>query len=139
MSELVRFTVSIEQSLFDKLEKAVGKSDYRNRSEFIRDLIRNQLVDDEWQSNKVLLGTITLIYDHHAPGLSARLTHSQHHFIGKVLATTHVHLDEHLCAEMIMVKGKGNQIQALADRLRREKGVLLAKLSAGTTGKSLRQ
>lgn len=138
MSDLVRFTVSIEQALFKKFEKAVGKSDYRNRSEFVRDLIRDHLVDNEWQSNQTLLGTITLIYDHHAPGLSARLTHTQHHFIGKVLATTHVHLDQHLCAEMIMVRGKGSQIRTLADRLRREKGVLLAKLTAGTTGKALR-
>lgn len=139
MPDLVRFTVSIEQPLFDKLESAVSKSDYRNRSEFIRDLIRGQLVEDEWASGKVLLGTITLIYDHHAPGLSARLTHAQHHFVGKVLATTHVHLDEHLCAEMIMVRGKGKQIQTLADMLRREKGVLHAKLTAGTTGRSLKK
>lgn len=138
MSDLVRFTVSIEETLFDKFEKAVGKSDYRNRSEFVRDLIRGHLVDNEWQSGKVLLGTIMLLYDHHVPGLSARLTHAQHHFIGKVLATTHVHMDEHLCAEMIMIKGKGKEIQSLADRLRREKGVLHAKLAAGTTGKSLR-
>ncbi len=138
MSDLVRFTISLEQTLFDKLDKAVHASDYRNRSEFIRDLIRDHLVDSEWRSGKVLLGTISLLYDHHVPGLSARLTHAQHHFIGKVLATTHVHLDEHLCAEMIMVKGKGKEIQSLADRLRREKGVLHAKLTAGTTGKSLR-
>lgn len=138
MPDLVRFTVSIEQSLFGKFEKAVEKSDYRNRSEFVRDLIRGHIVENEWRSGKVLLGTITLIYDHHASGLSARLTHAQHHFVGKVLATTHVHLDEHLCAEMIMVRGKGKEIQQLADRLGREKGVLLAKLTAGTTGKSLK-
>jgi CopG family transcriptional regulator, nickel-responsive regulator len=138
MSDLVRFTISIEQTLFGKLDKAVNASEYRNRSEFIRDLVRDHLVDNEWQSSKVLLGTISMLYDHHVPGLSARLTHAQHHFSGKVLATTHVHLDEHLCAEMIMVRGKGKEIQLLADRLRREKGVLHAKLAAGTTGKSLK-
>lgn len=137
MSDLVRFTVSIEKPLFHKLEKSVTSSNYRNRSEFIRDLIRDHLVDQEWQTDKPLLGTITLLYDHHVPGLSERLTHAQHHFLGKVLATTHVHLDEHLCAEMIMVRGRGKQIQVLADHLRREKGVLHAKLTTGTTGRAL--
>ena len=138
MSDLVRFTVSLEKSLFEKLEKQVADGDYRNRSEFIRDLIRDHVVQEEWRTDKVLLGTISLVYDHHARGLSERLTHQQHHFTGMVLSTTHVHLDEHLCAEMIMVRGKGKDIKALADSLHREKGVLHAKLAAGTTGKALR-
>ena len=137
MSDLVRFTMSTERSLFDKLEKLVSDSDYRNRSEFVRDLVRDYLVQQEWQTDKALLGTITLLYDHHARGLSERLIHQQHHFSGKVLATTHVHLDEHLCAEMIMVRGPGKEIKALADGLRREKGVLHATLAGGTTGASL--
>lgn len=138
MSEITRVSLSIEKGLFDQLEKLVAGSDYGNRSEFIRDLIRDHLVDREWLSDKVLLGTISLIYDHHAKGLTERLTHQQHHFPGKVLATTHVHLDQHLCAEMIMVQGKGRDIQALAARLQREKGVLHAKLATSTTGQSLR-
>lgn len=138
MSDLVRLSVSIEKPLYDKLEKLVGSTDYKNRSEFIRDLIRDHLVQLEWQTNEVLLGTISLVYDHHARGLTERLTEQQHHFGGTVLATTHVHLDEHLCAEMIMVRGKGKEIQALAGRLQREKGVLHAKLAAGTTGRALR-
>jgi CopG family nickel-responsive transcriptional regulator len=137
MSDLVRLSVSIEKPLYDKLEKLVGKTDYKNRSEFIRDLIRDHLVQLEWQTDDVLLGTISLVYDHHARGLTERLTEQQHHFSGTVLATTHVHLDEHRCAEMIMVRGKGKEIQALAGRLQREKGVLHAKLAAGTTGKHL--
>ena len=138
MAELARFTVSMEQPLFDILEKQVADSDYRNRSEFVRDLLREHLVEREWASGRQLLGTISLLYDHHVRGLSERLTHAQHHFVGKVLATTHVHLDEHLCAEMIMVRGSGREIKTLADRLRREKGVLHAALSTSTTGKSLR-
>ena len=137
MSDLVRFTVSIERSLFEKLEKQVADSDYRNRSEFVRDLVRGYLVEQDWQSEKVLLGTISLLYDHHTRGLSEKLTHRQHHFPGQVLATTHIHLDEHLCAEMIMVRGRGTDIKALTDRLRKEKGVLHAKLATGTTGEEL--
>jgi len=137
MSEIVRISLSIEKPLFERLEKLVAGSDYGNRSEFIRDLIRAYLVEEEWQTDKTLLGTISLLYDHHARGLSERLTEQQHHFTGTVLATTHVHLDEHLCAEMIMVRGRGKDIKALADRLQREKGVLHAKLAAGTTGRAL--
>ncbi len=138
MSDLVRFTISIEKSLFNKLEKEVANHDYRNRSEFVRDMIRSHLVEQEWETDKVLLGTISLLYDHHARGLTERLTEEQHHFHGNVLATTHVHLDEHLCAEMIMVRGRGKDIKALADRIHREKGVFHAKLAAGTTGRALR-
>lgn len=139
MAELVRFTVSIEKPLFAKLEQQLTESDYRNRSEFIRDLIRDHVVEGEWRTDETLLGTISLLYDHHCHGLSERLTHEQHHFAGTVLAATHVHLDEHLCAEMIMVRGPGKAIKALADRLRREKGVLHANLASGTTGGSLRR
>ena len=137
MSKLVRLSMSLEEDLYRRMEALVRKSRYTNRSEFIRDLIRDHLVQLEWQTDDVLLGTISLVYDHHARGLTERLTEQQHHFAGKVLATTHVHLDEHLCAEMIMVRGKGKDIQVLAGRLQREKGVLHAKLAAGTTGKHL--
>lgn len=137
MSDLVRVSVSIEGPLFGRLEKLVANSDYSNRSEFVRDLIRGYLVEEEWNTDKVLLGTISLVYDHHTRGLSEKLTDQQHHFSGTVLATTHVHLDEHLCAEMIMVRGRGKDIRALTDRLQREKGVLHAKLATGTTGKDL--
>jgi CopG family nickel-responsive transcriptional regulator len=129
--------VSIEKPLYDRLENLVSQTDYKNRSEFIRDLIRDHLVRLEWQTGDELLGTISLVYDHHARGLTERLTEQQHHFRGTVLATTHVHLDEHLCAEMIMVRGRGKDIQALANCLQREKGVLHARLATGTTGKHL--
>jgi CopG family transcriptional regulator, nickel-responsive regulator len=137
MPDLVRFSVSIEKPLLERLEREVAHHSYRNRSEFVRDLVRNYIVEQEWQTGGVLLGTISLLYDHHTRGLTERLTDEQHHFHGTVLATTHVHLNEHLCAEMIMVRGQGKDIQALADRLRREKGVLHAKLATGTTGGSL--
>ena len=138
MSEIVRVSVSIPKALFQRLEKLVAGSRYGNRSEFIRDLVRDHLVEEEWESDDVLLGTISLVYDHHPRGLSERMIHQQHHFSGKVLAATHVHLDEELCAEMIMVRGRGRDIRALADRLQREKGVLHARLATSTTGRKLR-
>jgi CopG family transcriptional regulator, nickel-responsive regulator len=138
MSDLIRLSISIEKPLYDRLEKLVDRTDYKNRSEFIRDLIRDHLVQREWTTQEELLGTISLLYDHHAHGLTRRLTEQQHDFRGTVLATTHVHLAHHLCAEMIMVRGKGKDIEALASRLHREKGVLHAKLATSTMGRSLR-
>ena len=137
MSQLVRLSLSLERSLFEQLEALVAGGGYTNRSEFIRNLIRDRLVEDEWQADAEALGTISLLFDHHARGLAARLTHQQHHFPGKVLATTHIHLDEHLCSEMIMVRGRAGDIRQLTDQLGREKGVLHARLAMGSIGKRL--
>ncbi|MCK5113830.1 MAG: nickel-responsive transcriptional regulator NikR [Phycisphaerae bacterium] len=137
MSDLVRLSLSIEKPLFKQLEKMVTDGNYSNRSEFIRDMIRGRMVDEQWESGGEAIGTISLVFDHHARGLAAKLTHQQHHFPGTVMATTHIHLDKNLCAEMIMVKGKPTDIKKLTDALKREKGVLHAKLATGSTGKKL--
>lgn len=137
MSELVRVSFSIEQSLVEKLEEMVQKQDYDNRSEFIRDMIRAKLVEQAWENNEEALGTITLIYNHHARLLNEKLTDVQHHHHNLVLATTHVHLDQHVCAEMIMVKGRASEIRALANLLQQPKGVLHATLSMTSTGKQI--
>jgi CopG family nickel-responsive transcriptional regulator len=137
MSELVRMSFSIESSLAERLENLVAESDYQNRSEFIRDLIRAKVVVLEWESNEEALGTITLVYNHHARLLNERLIELQHHHYQWVLATTHVHLDADLCAEMIMVKGPASEIRALTNLLQQQKGVLHAILSMTSTGKKL--
>jgi CopG family nickel-responsive transcriptional regulator len=137
MSDLVRLSMSIEKPLYDKLEVLVAESRYTNRSEFLRDLIRDHLVEREWRSNEEILGTISMIYDHHQRGLSARLTDLQHDFLGNILATTHIHLDHHHCAEMIMVKGRAGDIQRLASDMQRQRGVLHAKLAMSSTGETL--
>lgn len=137
MAELERMSMSIEKPLLKRLERLVRGSGYTNRSEFIRDLIRGRLVEEEWERDEEAVGTITLLYDHHQRGLSDRLTHLQHDHHSNILATTHVHLTHDLCAEMIMVRGHGKLVRALADSMRREKGVLHATLSMSSTGKSL--
>ncbi len=137
MPELERVSMSIEAPLLRRLEDLVQTSGYTNRSEYIRDLIRGKLVEEEWERNVEAVGTITLLYDHHQRGLSDRLNHLQHNHHSNILATTHVHLDHDLCAEMIMVRGQGKLIRALTDSMRREKGVLHAALSLNSTGKSL--
>jgi CopG family nickel-responsive transcriptional regulator len=137
MSELVRISMSIEQPLYERLEELVARSGYSNRSEFVRDLVRNRLVEEEWAHEDDLLGTISMVYDHHSRNLSHKLTSLQHDFPGTVLATTHVHLDHHHCAEMVMVRGRGEEIKTLVDLIHREKGVLHASLAPGSTGRSL--
>jgi CopG family nickel-responsive transcriptional regulator len=138
MSNLARLSFSIEQPLLERLEKLLQQSQYENRSEFIRDMIRGQLVEQEWERNEEALGTVTLIYNHHMRQLAEKLTDLQHEHHHEVLAATHVHLDHELCAEMIMVKGRASRIRALADRLRQQKGVLHSTLSMSSTGKKLR-
>ena len=138
MSTLARLSFSLEQPLLDRLEKLLKESRYENRSEFIRDMIRGQLVEKEWERNEEALGTVTLLYDHHMRQLSDKLMDLQHEYHDAVLATTHVHLDHELCAETIMVRGRAERIRRLADLLRRQKGVLHATLSMSSTGKKLR-
>lgn len=138
MSDLVRLSLSIEKPLLDRLEKLVKGSGYTNRSEFVRDMIRERLVQDEWNDNREVVGAITLVYDHHATGLSDKLTDVQHHHHEVILTTTHVHLDHSLCVEMILVRGRASLIRQLADRLRQHKGVLHADLSMSTTGARLK-
>ncbi|MCC6490708.1 MAG: nickel-responsive transcriptional regulator NikR [Candidatus Hydrogenedentes bacterium] len=138
MADLERLSISIEQPLLDRLEVMIRESGYTNRSEYIRDLIRNRIVKEEWERNEEALGTITLLYDHHQRGLSDRLTDLQHDHHHAILATTHLHLDHHLCAEMIMVRGRASMVRKLADAMRKEKGVLHAELSLSSTGKKLR-
>lgn len=137
MSNLVRMSLSIEKPLLDRLEAMAARSRYTNRSEFVRDMIRRQLVEEEWQANEEAVGTITLVYDHHARLLTEKLTDLQHHHHHAILATTHVHLDEHMCVEMILTKGPADRLRKIADLLRRQKGVLHAALSMSSTGKRL--
>lgn len=138
MSDLIRLSLSIEKPLLDKLEKLMKHSGYHNRSEFVRDMIRARLVQREWDQNREVVGTVTLVYDHHASGLSEKLMDLQHHHHKVILTTTHVHLTHELCVEMILVRGRASQIAELADLLRQQKGVLHADLSMSTTGTDLR-
>jgi len=138
MPNLVRLSISLESDLANELDRLVDGAGYENRSEYLRDLIREQLVEEEWTLGREVLGTITLIYDHHQPGLGDRLTALQHDHHASVLASTHVHLDHHLCAEMIMMRGKPEVLRTLADGMKKLKGVLHATLAVSSTGKNLR-
>ena len=137
MSDVVRLSFSIEKALVERLEAMLEEGGYGNRSEFIRSMIRDRLVAQEWERNQEALGTVTIVFDHHARKLTDKLLDLQHHFKGTIMATTHLHLDLHHCAEMIMVRGRAQQIRELTDSLRQQKGVLHATLSMSSTGKAL--
>jgi CopG family nickel-responsive transcriptional regulator len=137
MGELVRFGVSIDGDLLDRFDQQISGKGYTNRSEAIRDLIRDNLVTQEWASNEETVGTITIVYDHHTRELSETLTHLQHSFEGQIMSVLHVHLDHHNCLEVLVVKGRSQRLQAFADRLVGTRGVKHGKLTMTTTGATL--
>jgi CopG family nickel-responsive transcriptional regulator len=138
VTEIVRLSFSLEAPLESKLEELVSTSGYTNRSEFIRDMIRDRLVEQQWARGREAVGTITLVYDHDSRGLHDRLVDLQHEHHDLILATTHVHLDRHRCAEMVLARGPAETIRRVAELLRQQKGVLHGTLSMSSTGEELR-
>jgi CopG family transcriptional regulator, nickel-responsive regulator len=136
MSTLIRTGISLEQKLLEKFDKVVRQKGYGSRSEAIRDLVRDHFVEEDVVSNKVVVATITLIYDHHQPKLSEQLIAAQHNYKGQVLATTHVHLDHRNCLEVIILKGNGTEVKKFADHLLSLKGVKHGKLVLTNTSPS---
>ena len=109
-----------------------------NRSEFVRELLRDYLVNTAWsQSDTEMLGTVTILYNHHQRELCAKLTKVQHDSPVKILASTHVHLSHELCAEMIMAVGMPQALHDLHHQIRRVRGVLHAALSMSSSGNEM--
>jgi CopG family transcriptional regulator, nickel-responsive regulator len=138
MGDLARTGVSLEHGLLKKFDEAISKKGYANRSEAIRDLIRDHLVTEEIDKNKVVVGTLTIVYDHHRPNLTEKLVDAQHSAGGKVLAATHVHLDHHNCLEVVIMKGRGGELKDLANRILSLRGVKHGQLVVTSTGKDLK-
>jgi CopG family nickel-responsive transcriptional regulator len=138
VSDLVRLSISLDRPLLNRLGRLVKKSGYANRSEFVRDMIRRRLVEQQWSDQRQqVVGTITMVYDHHARQLTDKLVDIQHDHHESILASTHVHLSHDLCAEMIMLRGNPTRIRQITDRLRQQRGVLHAELAMSSTGERL--
>ena len=136
--KVTRFGVSMDPVLLSKFDKLIEQKGYPNRSEAVRDLIREHLVAKEWEvAAGEVVGTVTLIYDHHVHDLSDKLTDLQHDFHKNIISTTHIHLDAHNCLEVLVVKGKTTAVKMIADRLTSTKGVKHGKLVMTSTGKGL--
>lgn len=124
MSRLERFGVSMESELLARFDARIAAQGYANRSEAIRDLVRQELVDQAWEDPKAqVYGTVTLLYDHHAHGLAEALAELQHDHHAAVACTTHVHVDPHNCLEVIIVKGPSRKVRRIAEALIATKGV----------------
>ncbi len=134
-----RFGISLDSLLLKRFDGLIAKKGYPNRSEAIRDLIRESLVKEEWEyGDRETVGAITIVYSHDVRELTDTLTDIQHHYHTSVISSMHVHLDHHNCLEVIIVKGKGKEIKKIADRLIGTKGVKHGKLSLATTGRNLK-
>jgi len=137
MSGLIRFGISLDGELSKKFDERIKRKAYTNRSEAIRDLIRQDLVQQEWLQGSEVAGAITLIYDHHKREVLNKITDIQHDFQQAIISSQHVHLDHHNCLEIIAVKGNPEEVEKLAAMLKAVKGVRHSTLSMSTTGKAL--
>jgi CopG family nickel-responsive transcriptional regulator len=130
MTDLLRFGVAIPADLLDQFERLIAQKGYSNRSEAIRDLIRDQLVSEVIEHDHgEMIGTVTVVYNHHVRQLTTRLTAFQHQHYGQVIATLHVHLDADYCLEVLVVRGSSKDIRHIADQLIGTKGVAHGKLT----------
>ncbi len=136
--QTVRFGVSANARLLESFDEIVRTKGYANRSEAVRDLMRDQLVEAAWSENsEEVVGTVTIVYNHESRELIQKLTDLQHHSHDCITSSLHVHLDEHYCLEVLVVRGKGTVVRELADKLIGTKGVKHGKLVMSSTGQGL--
>ncbi len=139
MSELSRIGVAIDSELLEKFDSLIARRGYTNRSEAFRDLIRDELVHQTWESpDSMVVGTVTLVYDHHVRLLNEKLTDLQHEHHRSILSTLHVHLDHDNCLEVLVVRGEAATVRHISDTLISIKGVKHGRLTITTSGAELR-
>lgn len=130
-STLKRFGVSMDEKLLVEFDQLIKNKGYENRSEAVRDLVRNALVQQAWETDdSIVAGSILLFYDHHQRDVLHELTTIQHQMHDVILATTHFHLDHHNCLELIVVKGKAKDLRSFSDQLISLKGVKYGKFTS---------
>ncbi len=138
---ICRFGVSIPKGLIDSFDNYIRLRAYKNRSEAIRDLIREKLVEQEWEADvqdRQVVGTITYVFDHHKRELVESILKIQHEFADHVIASQHVHLDHDNCLEVAIVKGRPSTLRGVAYKLKALKGVKHCRFTMTTTGSSLK-
>ena len=129
MPPLSRIGVSLDSALLDRFDKFIVEKGYENRSKAFRDLIRDRLVESAVVASRApVVGTVTLIYDHHTRLLPEKLADLQHEHHEVVISTLHAHLDHDTCLEVILLRGKSHDVQQLADKLISTKGVRHGRL-----------
>jgi len=138
MNELSRIGVAIDAGLLEKFDQLIARRGYTNRSEAFRDLIRDALVEKTWEApDAKVVGTVTIVYDHHVRLLNEKLTDLQHEYYHHILSTLHVHLDHDNCLEVLVVRGRAAEVRKIADSLISTKGVKHGRLTITTSGAGL--
>ena len=130
-NKIIRFGVSIGESLLEKFDVLIDRKGYTNRSEAIRDLIRDKLIESDWKDDSGksnAIGTVTIVYDHHTREIGDTLTDIAHGFHDIVISSTHVHLTHSSCLEVMVVKGTADDIRNFADKVISIRGVKHGKL-----------
>jgi CopG family nickel-responsive transcriptional regulator len=137
---LERIGISLEDDLLAQFDRLIAEKGYVNRSEAVRDLIRDSLVQREWASRgrEEKVAVVTLVYDHDSASLGQKLAHIQHENHRAVVSALHVHLDPHNCLEVLVLRGRGRDISAMGDGLVSTRGVKYGKVVPATTGEGLR-
>jgi len=134
---LTRFSVSLPDSLLAELDRRMVRRGYASRSELVRDLIRERMVEDKWEAGTAkVVGVLTISYDHHQRGLLQKIVDLHHSQYINILCTTHVHLDRHNCLETIIIKGRPQEIERIAVKSAGLRGVRFAKLTRASTVES---
>jgi CopG family nickel-responsive transcriptional regulator len=134
MSELERVSLAIDKELIERFDALVARDGKANRSEAIRDLIRNRIIEEEVASGRAdVVGTVTIVYDHQKRELSERLVSTGHDHHEQVLASMHVHLDHSNCLEVVAVRGRAREVRHLAEHMIGMKGVKHGKLVLSST------
>ena len=131
MSEVLRFGVSIEHGLLESFDELIAGRGYANRSEALRDLIRDALVKSRLEAphgDAEVLGSLTLVYDHHAHDLTKQMARIQHDCHGLVVSVTHVHINHDDCLEVLVLRGRAREVRAPADSLLSLRGVKHGRL-----------
>lgn len=134
---LTRFSISLDEILVRQFDAKIKTDRCPTRSKAVGDLIRASLVQTEWRAGDEVAGAIVLVYDHHKRDIVKTLTDVQHDCHDAIISTQHIHLDHDNCLEIVAVRGKPHEIDAIVTRLKAVKGLKHASLAAGTTGQRL--
>ena len=138
MPGVTRFGVSLEEHLLAQFDRLIARRGYTNRSEAIRDLIRESFVREQWElGSDEVVGTLTLVYNHEVRDLTDKLTDLQHAHYKAIVSGLHVHLDSHHCLEVLVLRGRAKELKAIADRLIGTRGVKHGTFSATAEGRAL--
>lgn len=138
-NDLMRFSVAMPEDLLVRFDRLVARRGLaKNRSEVIRDLVRDALVEEECATPGIeVMGTLTIVFDHHASDLQEKLHHIQHEYCDAIICSNHIHLDQHTCLEVIVLRGETGLVQDIANLILGTKGVKNGRLVVTSTGSSL--